>query len=202
MAKAVPERNRKPRVDKHVLTPKQIIAIDKYFELNFNKQDALLAAGYSERTARGNPGAIFDAPQVVAEIERRQLKLQKRHTVTMDRLIEEYAHIAFARYGDILEIDQSTGTAWLDMRKATPEILAAIAEFATDEYKEGRGEDGAVVMKMKVKLHDKKAALDSLTRIMGGFNDKLKVEGEVSLVDRLQRGRERARLVGTTEVLP
>ena len=67
----------------------------------------------------------------------------------------------------------------------------AIAEFVTDEYIEGSREDGVAVKKYRIKLHDKLKALDMLMRHLGMYNDKVTVEGHISVVERLQAGRAR-----------
>ena len=57
---------------------------------------------------------------------------------------------------------------------------AAIQEFVVDEYMDGRGEDARPVKRTRFKLADKKGALVDIGRHLGMFNDKLKVEGEMS----------------------
>lgn len=177
------------------ISPQQLLAVDHYFACGFNKREALLRAGYSEKTAEGNPHSVFNHPFVVAEVERRQKELAKKNNVTAERIVQEFAKIGFSNLGDLVEVNPD-GSAYLDMRKITPEQRAALSEFTVDEYEEGRGEGAVAVKKFKIKFHDKKGALDSLARHLGMFNDKVEVSGELSIVERLQRGRDRVRLQG------
>jgi len=70
------------------------------------------------------------------------------------------------------------------LSQLTPEQAAAISEINTDEVIEGRGEDGRIIKKVKLKLHDKKGALDSVARHLGMFRDDLP-GGNVSVVNNI-----------------
>lgn len=176
------------------ITDQELAAVDAYWVNGYNQKRACLTAGYSEKQARAS-SHIFKRPAVVAEMQARQALRSARYEATEANIIKEYAKIAFSNLGELLTV-QEDGTAFIDMRLMTPEIKAAISEFQSEEISSGRGEDAVPVTKVKVKFHDKKGALDSLARHFGMFNDKLKVEGEVSLVDRLQAGRKRVRKPG------
>lgn len=182
---------------KSKLTPMQRKAIDAYFRNGFVKSDACRQAGYSDSTANGNPAAVFKHPAVVAEVERRLEKQKRKYNVDEDFVIQRLARIANA--GEVLatykKVNEDGSLSW-DFTDATPDDLAVITELTTDTYQDGRGEGARTVKKFKVAVSDPKSALDSLARIQGLFNDKVTVEGEVTLVERLQRGRERAGLKG------
>lgn len=176
------------------LLPMQILAIDAYFENDFVKKDAMLTAGYSLKTATGNPQSVFDKPLVVAEIARRHAKLAKKHEVTQDWVIERYKAIADA--GMLLAKFKKVGAdgeLYWDFTGATPEDLAVVNELATEIYTEGKGPRAEKIKKFKIGISDPKAALDSLARHLGMFNDKLDVTVGASLVERLQAGRNRTK---------
>src|SRR3546814_14755971 len=84
------------------------------------------------------------------------------------------------------------GSLYWDFTGATEEELKVIQGIATETYKDGRSKDARMVKKFKPVLVDPKSTLDSLARIQGLFNDKVTVEGELSLIDRIERGRKRA----------
>lgn len=171
------------------LTDRDMKVIDNYFTNGWKKAKALKDAGFV--SGKSYVHAFYKKPLVVQEIQRRRDSEADKYEVTRERLIQEYAKLAYNSLGDLVEIAED-GTGWIDLRKLTPGRRAALAEFSTDEYKEERGEGGAVVKKMRVKFHDKKGALDSLARIMGLFQEKVQVTGELSLVERIQQGRKRA----------
>ena len=75
------------------------------------------------------------------------------HGITPDRVLEEYGRIAFANLGEIVE--------WNDegiMKVREPEKLAAVAEIVQSA---GSGHP------YRVKLYDKRAALDAIARYLG-----------------------------------
>lgn len=164
--------------------------VDAYFECGMNETEAARRLGYVMPNKYAS--RLFDRPEVVAEIERIQNRMSKKAEITRERLLNEYAKIGFSNLGDLIEVD-ANGDGWIDLSTLSSEQRAAISEFTVEEYKEGRGDDARDVKKTKIKFSDKKGSLDSIARILGLFNDKLKVEGSISLVERLQRGRKQVK---------
>jgi hypothetical protein len=75
------------------------------------------------------------------------------HGITPDRVLEEYARIAFANLGEIVEWDDQG-----IMKVKEPEKLGAVAEIVQSA---GTGHP------YRVKLYDKRAALDAIARYLG-----------------------------------
>jgi hypothetical protein len=73
--------------------------------------------------------------------------------ITTDRVLEEYARIAFANLGEIVEWDDKG-----IMKVREPEKLGAVAEIVQSA---GSGHP------YRVKLYDKRAALDAIARYLG-----------------------------------
>jgi len=73
--------------------------------------------------------------------------------ITPGRVLEEYARIAFANLGEIVEWDDQG-----IMKVKQPEKLAAVAEIVQSA---GSGHP------YRVKLYDKRAALDAIARYLG-----------------------------------
>lgn len=174
------------------LSPRHKQAINEYFANGFNKRQALLAAGYSNGTSTHAAASVFNHPIVKAEIERRFDADKRKYDVDRDWVIQRLARIAnggeiMARYKVINE----DGEAVWDFSGASADDLAVITELTTDTYIEGRGKDARRVKKMKVAMADPKGALDSLARTLGMFQDNLKLDGDISVVERLQAGRRR-----------
>lgn len=183
------------------LTPKLLFAIDCYFANGFRKQEAMTEAGYSEHTARNKTGWYFSRKLVKEEIARRTTIQKARYNVTTQKVIEEYAKIAFASFGDYVVVDED-GYAHIDLSTADEDMLAAIGEYVVETQLRKEGDEIVRVRRAKFKLLDKKGALDSLARHLGLFNDKLKVEGELAIVDRLQEARKRTMKNITSESKP
>lgn len=173
------------------ISERHLKLVTEYFANGFNKRAAMKACGYADSSIEGYQHRLFNHPDVIQEISNRRQSLTRKFEISEERVIAEYAKIAFANFGDLLEI-QDDGSAVLDLAGMTEDQRAALSEFQVDEYKDGKGEDARDVKKYKVKFHDKKAALDAIAKYLGMFTEKVEVSGEVSLVDRILAGRKRA----------
>ena len=176
------------------LTSKQSRTIDFYFENGFNQEQAMLSGGYAVSTARHAPHDCFSNEGVKAEIARRKAKIAAKHDLTVDWIVKRLMRIASASESltKFKKIDKSGHLYW-SFKGATPEDLEVISGLMTESYRDGRGKEAHIIKKFKINSRDEKGALDSLARIKGLFDDKITVQGELSLVERLQRGRKRVK---------
>jgi hypothetical protein len=69
---------------------------------------------------------------------------------------------------DFIEVDDA-GIPRLAFSKLTPDRAAALAEVRFDRVVDGKGEDAVAVERIKIKMHDKRAALVSLGQHLGIF---------------------------------
>ena len=79
----------------------------------------------------------------------------KRTTVTTDRVLTEFARLAFANMRDFWPRRGET----IDLSRLDQDRTAAIAEITIDEAMDTAG---VLHRRTRLKLHDKKGALDSL----------------------------------------
>lgn len=178
------------------LAPLHRCLVDEYFKIGCrSKKRAALAAGYAMSSAM-NISTVFNRPDVAAEVERRWQALDRKQEVTEERILQEYAKIAFVSPGDLLEVADD-GTAVIDLTLLTPSTRAAIVEYSTEEEVVEAGKDeegdalpGVKVRKSKIKFGSKQAALDSLARIKGMFKDRVEMSGSMSLMERIQKARD------------
>jgi phage terminase small subunit len=133
---------------------------------------------------------------VEARIAQLRERAMQRHDVTVDRIVQELAKLAFANMLDYIQI-QSDGTAYVDFSKLSRQQAAAIGEIVTEEYTEGRGEDARAVKRVKFKLLDKRGALVDLGKHLGMFTEKHEHTGKdgAPLVPETATPRELARAV-------
>ncbi len=119
---------------------------------------AAARAGYSP-TAKSYASTLLRKPAIAAEIAAREAARAERRRVTADRVLEEFARIAFADIRDYA----TWGPDGVSLR-AADEIAdgdsAAIVEVSVSS----RGKTP------RLKLHDKKAALNALARHLGLFD--------------------------------
>lgn len=164
-------------------------AIDWYMR-GYSKKQSMIKAGYSPNTASTSAISVFGRDDVVEEIDRRRKQAADKAQVDANWIVGQLKNIASANLGDLLEIDDKGG-AKFDMSRMTPELKAALGEFTSEIYMEGRGDTSIPVKKMKIKLADKLRALEMLGKYLGIFQDRVKVEVESDLINRLYAGRAR-----------
>jgi len=188
---------KKGSTSKPTLSEAHRAVVDAYFANGcVSQRRALIAAGYSETTAKNQPQTVFQRDDVRAEIEKRRARHEKNFAVTEDRIIAELAALAFARMGDLVEVNED-GSAELDFNRLTPEMKAAMSEFSYETLEQVSGGDeeneGKTIRitKPKIKFGSKQAALDALVRIKGMNKDRVEVSGALSLVERIQAARQR-----------
>jgi len=163
-------------------TPKEQRFIEEYL-VDLNATQAAIRAGYSKNAA-GNIGCEnLMKPHIAAAIVEEKKKRSERTRITQDMVLEEYAKIGFANIDDYMSWNHS-GNELKDSNDLTREQKAAVSEVVYKFSSEG-GE-------VKVKLHDKKGALDSMMRHLGGFNDKLEITEtpRSRLIDRIKARHE------------
>jgi phage terminase small subunit len=109
---------------------------------------------------------VLRSPAVAARIEALTGAALIRHEVTVERIVEELAAIAFANMAEYVTVE-ADGATYVDLSGLARLQFAAISEVTTDSYMDGRGEDAREVKRVKVKLSDKQAALEKLGKHLG-----------------------------------
>lgn len=151
--------------------PREQLFVMEYMVNGFNAYKAAIAAGYAEATARNvasswikNSKDDSQKPHLWKVFNAERTKRLTHLDVTHDRIMQEYARIAFFdpstmydENGDLLEIK--------DMPEDTRRVIAGIDIHDT------------VFLKriLKVKLNEKIRALDSLARVTGMNQDNVNV---------------------------
>lgn len=163
--------------------------VDHYFDCNFVKAEACRRAGYKSPDKYATK--LFKHPDVVAEIERRRKRLSEKFDLSRDWIVSRLMRLVESNLNlkKFMKVDDEGNLYW-DFTDATDEEKLAINNLQVDTYVEAKG-NGKVVTKMKVGAADPLGALQTLARIQGLFQDNVNVSGEVSVIDRLQAGRNR-----------
>lgn len=157
-----------------MLTAKQRMFVVEYLK-DLNGTQAAIRAGYSVDSAQQIGSENLSKPLIAEAIERAMKRREERTQVTVNKVVEELAKMAFSNLGDYFTVLES-GEAVVDLTGADDHQLAALSEITVDEYVEGRGDDARAVKRVKIKMADKQAALVQLGRHLGMFNDKLRLE--------------------------
>lgn len=143
------------------LTPRQRRFVDEYL-IDLNGAAAARRAGYSATCAKSYSANLIGKPHVAAAIaEAKSERLQRTH-VTQDRVIAEYARLAFADIREFVDWGPD-GVVLKPSDGLADEQARCVAEVTETRTQHGGSR--------RVKLHDKKGALDALARHLGMFTD-------------------------------
>jgi phage terminase small subunit len=159
------------------LTVKQEKFCQKYVETG-NASEAYRQSydceNSNESTICNEAYLLLQNPDITLRVEELTDLALKRHSITVDKIVVEYAKIAFL---DINQIFYPDGTM-RPVNEIEPDARAAIAGIEIEEIYDGRGEGRSVIGQLKkVKISDKKGALDSLGKYLGMFIDKSELSG-------------------------
>ena len=183
----------KVRVVGTQLTRRQLKMLDLYYGVcNLNKTAALRQGGYAHPNKSHK---IFSFPAVRKEMRRREEATRQKYAVSYERLMDELMRMALSSPLDYMNVGPD-GFIEIDLAKASADELRAVGEVVVETYVEGRGATARQVRRVKVKPWPKIEAIDKALRHAGLSRDKLKIEGEVSLVDRITAARRRVKAVG------
>lgn len=168
------------------LNPRDQRFIDEYL-IDLDPQRAALAAGYAKTTARSKAYQwVSDSkhkPHVYEAIERAKTERANRTGITADRVLIELGKLGFANLADYFHLTPH-GEPVIDLTQATRDQLAALTEIQVDDFVDGRGENTRDVKRVRIRMADKKAALDLLAKHLGLYApDRLDVRhaGTVNL---------------------
>lgn len=173
------------------LNPKQEQFCQEYL-VDLNGTQAAIRAGYSDKTANEQSSQLLAKLHIQARVAELQAARGQRLEVTQDQVLREFAKLAFANMQDFITV-QPDGTAYVDLSKLTREQAAALQEVVVDEYTDGRGKTAREVKRIRIKLADKKSALDSVAKHLGMFVERLQVDLTAGALEQaIARGRKRA----------
>ena len=150
------------------VTNKQQRFVEEYL-VDLNATQAAIRAGYSPVSANQTAADNMAKPCVSNAIARAMAERSKRTGVTVDRVVRELAKIGFADISDVASFDNG------DLRQETHRDDTAAIQ--TLRVKRTITDDGEVVER-EVRMYDKGKALDMLSRHLGMFDNRFKLEGE------------------------
>lgn len=127
-----------------------------------------LAAREAGYTGRDAGATLMRNPEVILAIQARMRARAARSRITQDEVIAELGKIALSNVRDLYDADGNL----LPVHQLPEEVAAAIAMI---EVVEGKNE---VLSTKKVKLHDKKSALDTLAKHLGMLTEKVEMTGK------------------------
>ncbi len=169
----------------------------EYVANGFNATQAAIQAGYSPRSARRQGHVLLHTPEIQAMIgewkAKAEKKAEKRFDATLERVLGEYARIAFSGMSKFVHVDDD-GVPRVDLSKCTPDDLDLLSEVQTETLQSG---DAPPLLKIKIKPLDKLNALEKLARHLGAFKDRVEHDVSDGLADLLARAQGTAFPIAT-----
>jgi phage terminase small subunit len=156
------------------LTPKQALFVQEYL-VDLNATQAAIRAGYSKRTAKSAGQRLLTNVDTAKAISKAQEKRSERTEIEQDRVLEEYAKLAFL---DPRRFFDGYGTL-IPIQELDADVAAAITGLEVKRSFNKHNETFDILI--KIKFADKKAALDSVARHLGMFVDRLEVGGDLGI---------------------
>ena len=137
--------------------------------VDLNATQAAIRAGYSPKTAGNQAHDLLKKPEIQEIIEEGRKAAQSRAEISLDRVLEAYASIAFGGMSKFVRIDHN-GAPQINLSQCTPADLDLLAEIQTDRIDGGEGDPP--VLRIKIKQLDRLNALEKLARHLGAFKGK------------------------------
>lgn len=147
-----------------MLTPKKEKFALEYLK-DLNGTQAAIRAGYSKKTANEQASRLLADVNIQALIKENRDKVADESNITIKRIAEEYAKIGFAEITDYLEYNNGSVVIKSSADVAKDKI-GAVSEISCDGDK------------VKIKLHDKISALNSLARWRSMFDDSVNLKSD------------------------
>lgn len=166
------------------LTPKQERFVAEYL-IDLNATQAAIRAGYSQKTAQQQGSRLLLNVLVQEAIAKGREKTAAKLEITKERIVDELAKIAFAdirkavRWGKS-PIDASSENANPNGLGIYPVELVPSEEIE-DEIAAAVSEVSLTQTGIKIKMHDKKAALVDIAKLLGFMVEKHEHSGDISL---------------------
>ena len=156
------------------LTPKQKAFVSEYL-IDKNATQAAFRAGYSKKTAYSMGQENLKKPEIKRAIQKAMQKREERTEITQDRVLLEYARIAFF---DPRKLFRSDGSP-KPIEELDTDTAAALAGLEVREEFEGTGQDRVFTgYTKKYRLANKMGALNSLAKYVQLFDVKKTEEKE------------------------
>ena len=166
------------------LSAKQERFVAEYL-IDLNATQAAIRTGYSAATAYSQGQRLLKHVEVAAALEVAMAARAERTEVTADRVLRELAKIGFSdirkavRWGGASAGDPQTDAAVLSSASF---VELVNSEDVDDETAAAISEVSQTAQGLKIKLHDKRAALVDIGKHLGMFTDKVEHSGAVTVV--------------------
>jgi phage terminase small subunit len=135
-----------------------------------NATQAAVAAGYSKTGAGDTGSRLLRNGVVQALLEEFGRESLAKFKIQRDSVLRELARLGFSNMADYITVEN--GEARIDLSRMTVDQAAAIQEITVEETGEGKGDERKAVTRTKLKLANKREALELLGRHLKLFENE------------------------------
>lgn len=169
----------------NTLTDRQARFVEEYL-VDLNGTQAAIRAGYSPRTANEQASRLLANVSVQEAVSEAQAKRSERTGITADRVLSELAKLGFSdirraviwKGQRVTDEDSPDGGETLVIKHiVTNHVELVSSDVVDDDTAAAISEISQTKDGLKVKLHDKRAALVDIGRHLGMFKDKIELSG-------------------------
>lgn len=143
--------------------------------VDLNATQAALRAGYSEKTAHSQGQRLLKHVEVAEAIAEAQAARSKRTGITQDKVLAELVRIGFSDIRKLVKWGRSPVSEGGENDAPNGLNIYPVELVPSDQIDEDTAaavsEVSLTAQGVKVKLHDKLAALDKIARHLGMFKD-------------------------------
>lgn len=161
------------------LTDKQQRFVEEYM-VDLNATQAAIRAGYSQDTAQQIGSENLSKLVIQEAIQLKQKELSEQTNISAQRILEEYAKIAFSDVRELFTPDNDL----YDIRQLDDNTAAAVAFVQTDVISM---QGMPIGHSKKVKMYDKLRALEALGKHIGLF-EKDNKQKQTEVVNHINLG--------------
>lgn len=158
---------------------KQRVFVDEYI-VDLNATQAAIRAGYSAKTASQIGERLLRKVEIKQALTERMKDREQRTEITQDKVLAELAKIGFADIRKLVKWGE--GIAVADPESGAIEIVNGISLIGSDQIDDATAASISEVSQtnqgLKVKMHDKRAALVDIGKHLGMFKEKLELTGK------------------------
>lgn len=137
------------------------------YVIHYNEEKAAQKAGYSVWNASAAGSRLLSNAKVRKEIERLQKQISVKLQITQERVLSEYAKLAYCNVKDLCN-DDDTLKSLSEMDRDTAAVISSLS-FGVKKVKDKDGNESLQTYIKDMKTIDKKASLDALAKHLGLF---------------------------------
>lgn len=181
----------------------QRVIFAREYVIDLNPARAALASGLAldEESALQRGRDLLTQPRVKPLIHYLMQNRAQRLDINADKIVQELARIAFSNFLDYMTPDDQ-GEMRVDFSKLTRDTAAAIQEIREDATGGSGDGERKLIVRTTFKLADKLRALELLAKHLGILQERVRVDVNVSISDKLEQARKRVASVTEIKCLP